>query len=35
MMKKIKLVDICYARSGDKGDILNIGLMAKQQKIIN
>ncbi len=29
MMKKIKLVDICYARSGDKGDILNIGLMAK------
>jgi hypothetical protein len=29
MGKKIKLVDICYARAGDKGDISNIGLMAK------
>ena len=28
-MKRIQLVDICYARSGDKGDICNIGLMAK------
>jgi hypothetical protein len=30
--KKIKLQDICWYRSGDKGDISNIGLMAKTQK---
>ena len=30
--KKIKLIDICYYRSGDKGDISNIGLMAKSDK---
>ena len=30
--KKIKLSDICYYRSGDKGDISNIGLMAKDEK---
>jgi len=30
--KKIKLIDICYYRSGDKGDISNIGLMAKDEK---
>ncbi len=30
--KKIKLIDICYYRSGDKGDISNIGLMAKTEK---
>ena len=29
MMKRIQLKDICYARSGDKGDICDIGLMAK------
>ena len=28
-MKKVRLVDIAYARSGDKGDISDIGLMAK------
>ena len=28
MTKKIQLKDICYARSGDKGDVSNIGLMA-------
>ena len=26
MGRKIKLRDICYARSGDKGDTVNIGL---------
>jgi hypothetical protein len=30
--KKITLRDICYYRSGDKGDISNIGLMAKNDK---
>lgn len=30
--KKIMLRDICYYRSGDKGDISNIGLMAKTDK---
>jgi len=30
--KKIKLSEICYYRSGDKGDISNIGLMAKTDK---
>jgi hypothetical protein len=28
-MKKIQLRGIAYARSGDKGDVVNIGLMAK------
>jgi len=28
-MKRIRLVDICYSRSGDKGDVCNIGLVAK------
>lgn len=28
-MKKIKLLDIASARSGDKNDICNIGVMAK------
>lgn len=28
-MKKIRLKDFCWYRSGDKGDISNIGLMAK------
>jgi hypothetical protein len=32
MMAKIRLVDIAYARGGDKGDINNIGLMAKTKK---
>lgn len=30
MKKKIQLKEICWARSGDKGDISNIGLMAKK-----
>ena len=32
MAKKVKLHDICWYRSGDKGDISNIGLMAKDEK---
>jgi hypothetical protein len=31
-MKKVRLVDICYARAGDKGDICDIGLMAKTKE---
>jgi len=30
--KQQRLVDICYARSGDKGDSANIGLVARNQK---
>jgi hypothetical protein len=26
--KKVRLVELAYARSGDKGDLCNIGLMA-------
>ena len=28
MGKKLQLKELCYARSGDKGDISNIGLIA-------
>jgi len=28
-MKKIKLRELAYARSGDKGDVCNVGIMAK------
>ena len=31
-MKKIQLNDICWARSGDKGDISDMGLMAKTKE---
>ena len=31
-MGKVRLVDIAYARSGDKGDICNIGLMARTKE---
>ncbi|MBM4168225.1 MAG: hypothetical protein FJ215_03595 [Ignavibacteria bacterium] len=27
---KVKLLDICHARSGDKGDSANIGLVARK-----
>lgn len=27
---KIRLLDICHARSGDKGDVGNIGLIARK-----
>jgi len=32
MARKVKLIDLCWYRSGDKGDISNIGLMAKDEK---
>ena len=32
-MKKVKLHDLAFARSGDKGDVSNIGLMAKTKGI--
>ena len=27
---KVRLIDICHARSGDKGDTANIGLIARK-----
>ena len=32
-MKKVKLAELAFARSGDKGDVSNIGLMAKTKNI--
>ncbi len=32
-MKKVKLGELAFARSGDKGDVSNIGLMAKTKNI--
>lgn len=29
---KVRLIDICHARSGDKGDTANIGLIARKQE---
>jgi hypothetical protein len=29
---KIKLIDIAHARSGDKGDTVNIGLIAREDR---
>ena len=29
-MKKVRLLDLAHARSGDKGDICNIGLIARK-----
>jgi len=31
-MKRVQLKELAYARSGDKGDISDIGLMAKNDK---
>lgn len=31
-MKKIKLIDIASARSGDKNNVCNIGVMAKRKE---
>jgi hypothetical protein len=33
IMKKVKLAELAFARSGDKGDVSNIGLMAKTKNI--
>ena len=32
MARQVQLRDLAYARSGDKGDIVNIGVMAKDEK---
>ncbi len=32
-MAKVKLRDICLARSGDKGDVSNIGVLARSEEI--
>ena len=32
MARRISLRDLAYARSGDKGDVVNIGVMAKDSK---
>lgn len=32
MTRQIPLRDLAYARSGDKGDVVNIGVMAKDDK---
>ena len=34
-MGKILLKDLVFARSGDKGDVCNIGIMAKNKNIYN
>jgi hypothetical protein len=33
MMAKIQVKELAFARSGDKGDVSNIGLMAKSKNI--
>ena len=33
MMVKIQVKELAFARSGDKGDVSNIGLMAKSKNI--
>jgi hypothetical protein len=32
-MQRVKLNDVAFARSGDKGDVCNIGVMAKNKNI--
>lgn len=32
-LKKVRLIELCYARSGDKGDTCNIGVAARSEKI--
>jgi hypothetical protein len=32
MAMKVKLLDICHARSGDKGDAANVGLIAREER---
>ncbi|HEY3876084.1 MAG TPA: hypothetical protein VGM92_11450 [Candidatus Kapabacteria bacterium] len=31
-MMKVQLLDICHARSGDKGDAANVGLIAREER---
>jgi hypothetical protein len=30
-MKRIRLIEICHGRSGDKGDTANVGLIARRE----
>ena len=32
-MKKVQLKELAYARSGDKGDVCNVGIMAKTRNV--
>lgn len=32
-MKKVRLKELAYARSGDKGDVCNVGIMAKTKNV--
>ncbi len=32
-LKEVKLRELCYARSGDKGDMCNVGVLARSPKI--
>jgi len=32
-MKKVQLKELAYARSGDKGDVCNVGVMAKTKNV--
>lgn len=32
MKRRVALIDLAYARSGDKGDVSDIGVMAKDRK---
>ena len=32
-MRKIQLKELAYARSGDKGDVCNVGIMAKTKNV--
>ena len=32
MARRVRLSELCYVRSGDKGDISNIGLMATSEE---
>jgi len=33
MKKRVRLLDICHGRSGDKGDTANVGLIARRPEI--
>ncbi len=33
VIMKVKLLDICHARSGDKGDAANVGLIAREERL--
>lgn len=34
-MKKVQLKELAYARSGDKGDVCNVGIMAKTKNVFD